>query len=143
MRGIGILEGCDMRCAVRRVDAWSAARVGALFGFMHGLLLGAALVGLRAVLEPLLQYFGPTTVQPWWPVVLLFGVFGGSAGAIALALGALLYNVVGWLGAPFVVEIEPREPQPGLQGSNAVRSDAARGELLRGAMFSDSMLVGE
>ncbi len=129
-----------MRYTVRRIGPWSAAKVGALVGIIHGLAFGIALASLSAALGPALAYLGEMMIQPTWPVVLLAGAMGGSAGAVMFAVGALIYNVMSWLGASFVVELRPEDAGTAPLGSKAAQTPSPRGELLGSPTFTRPIL---
>lgn len=95
-----------MRYTVRRVSPWSAVRIGAIIGIIQGLLVGALLMALAGAIAP---YADVSLQSAGWTAVLLMALFGGASWALLFVVGALVYNVAGWLGAALEVELEPRD----------------------------------
>jgi len=129
-----------MRYVVRRVNPWSAAKVGVLVGIAHGLAAGVIFMSVNAALAPFLEYLGESVSPVGWPVILLFGVFGGSASAVLFAVGALFYNLASWLGASLVLDLTPEEPTPTSPSAKKADQEAPRGEFLGGEAFQEKLL---
>jgi hypothetical protein len=98
-----------MRFVVRRVRPWSAAKIGALLGFIQGLIVGALIAASASAALPYLAYID----EPVQPIglagIVLIALLVASASAVAFTVTALLYNLVSWLGASLVVELDREE----------------------------------
>ncbi len=98
-----------MRYVVRRVRPWSAAKIGALLGFVQGLILGTLIAASASAAMPYLAYID----EPVQPIgvagIILIALLVASASAVAFAATALAYNLASWLGASLVVELDREE----------------------------------
>ncbi len=116
-----------MRYTVRRVSPWSAVRIGAILGIIQGLLVGALVMALAGAIAP---YADVSLQSVGWTAVVLMALFGGASWALLFVVGALVYNVAGWLGAALEVELEPNEEIRTVvskqQSEKPVGSDKAR-----------------
>ena len=120
-----------MRYVLRRINPWSAAKVGAMLGLVAGLVLGVVLYALGTVVASMLAYFGESVDPVAWPVVFLFSLLVGSAAAVGSAVLALLYNVMARLGAALELRLdEGDEVAPGSGRAKKPEADPLKGAFL-------------
>ena len=127
-----------MRYVVHRISPWSAAKVGAVVGILHGVVVGLLVSAAGSVAAPYLAQLDQPVISVGWAAVALIGLFVASTTAIVCALAAVVYNLAGWLGAGLVVDLSDadksamREPA----GKPAAGAESPEAAFLQGEMLN-------